>query len=113
MKLSARNILSGKVLEVKKGATTAHVRLELPGGAALGRAAVAAGGRAQGRGEVRDAAGRTAALPARVGRVFPAGPPASILVWSVAPDLLAGWPGRPPRPAELAFMAREAAALPE
>ncbi len=67
-----------------------------------------AGGR-----EVRDAAGRTAVLPARVGCVFPAGPPASILVWSVAPDLLAGWPGRPPRPAELAFMAPEAAALPE
>lgn len=35
MKLSARNILAGKVLEVKKGATTAHVRLELPGGATI------------------------------------------------------------------------------
>ncbi len=35
MRLSARNILSGKVLEVKKCATTAHVRLELPGGAAI------------------------------------------------------------------------------
>jgi molybdopterin-binding protein len=35
MKLSARNVLSGKVLEVKKGATTAHVRLELAGGAAI------------------------------------------------------------------------------
>jgi molybdopterin-binding protein len=30
MKLSARNVLKGKVLEVKKGATTAHVRLQLP-----------------------------------------------------------------------------------
>ncbi len=35
MKLSARNVLSGKVLEVKKGTTTAHVRLELAGGAAI------------------------------------------------------------------------------
>ena len=35
MKLSARNVLSGKVLEVKKGATTAHVRVELAGGAVI------------------------------------------------------------------------------
>ena len=35
MKLSARNVLSGKILEVRKGATTAHVRLELPGGAVI------------------------------------------------------------------------------
>jgi molybdopterin-binding protein len=35
MKLSARNVLKGKVLEVKKGATTAHVRIELTGGAVI------------------------------------------------------------------------------
>ncbi len=35
MKLSARNVLKGKVVDVKKGATTAHVRLELPGGAVV------------------------------------------------------------------------------
>jgi molybdopterin-binding protein len=35
MKLSARNILKGKVIEVKKGATTAHVRIQLPGGAII------------------------------------------------------------------------------
>ena len=29
MKISARNKLKGKILEVKKGATTAHVRLEI------------------------------------------------------------------------------------
>jgi molybdopterin-binding protein len=29
MKLSARNKLKGKILDVKKGATTAHVRLEV------------------------------------------------------------------------------------
>ncbi len=35
MKLSARNILRGKILEVKKGATTAHVRIQLMGGAVV------------------------------------------------------------------------------
>lgn len=29
MKLSARNILKGKVVEVKKGQTTAHVRIDI------------------------------------------------------------------------------------
>ena len=32
MKLSARNTLKGKILDVKKGATTAHVRLEIAPG---------------------------------------------------------------------------------
>jgi len=32
MKLSARNKLRGKILDVKKGATTAHVRLEIAPG---------------------------------------------------------------------------------
>ena len=35
MKISARNILKGKVLEVRKGATTAHIRLEIDGGATV------------------------------------------------------------------------------
>ena len=61
---------------------------------------------------VQDAAGRSATLPARIGRVFPAGPPAAILIWSLAPDLLAGWI-RKPDPASLAFLPPEAAALPE
>ena len=29
MKLSARNVLKGKVVEVEKGQTTAHVRLDI------------------------------------------------------------------------------------
>jgi molybdopterin-binding protein len=32
MKISARNKLQGKIIEVKKGATTAHVRLEIAPG---------------------------------------------------------------------------------
>jgi len=31
MKLSARNKLKGKVIEVRKGATTAHVRIDVSG----------------------------------------------------------------------------------
>jgi molybdopterin-binding protein len=31
MKLSARNQLKGKITEVKKGATTAHVRIDIGG----------------------------------------------------------------------------------
>jgi len=32
MRISARNQLKGKILEVKKGATTAHIRLEIAPG---------------------------------------------------------------------------------
>ena len=32
MKLSARNILKGKIVEMKKGQTTAHVRIDIGGG---------------------------------------------------------------------------------
>lgn len=31
MKLSARNVLKGKIVEVKRGVTTAHVRLDIGG----------------------------------------------------------------------------------
>jgi molybdopterin-binding protein len=31
MKLSARNQLKGKIVDVKKGATTAHVRIDIGG----------------------------------------------------------------------------------
>lgn len=31
MKISARNVLEGKIVEVTKGATTAHVRLDVGG----------------------------------------------------------------------------------
>ena len=32
MKLSARNIIKGKVVDVTKGATTAHVKIDIGGG---------------------------------------------------------------------------------
>lgn len=32
MRLSARNIIKGKVLEVTRGATTAHVKIDVGGG---------------------------------------------------------------------------------
>ena len=35
MKLSARNVLKGKVMQVTKGQTTAHVKIELATGAII------------------------------------------------------------------------------
>jgi len=35
MKLSARNQIKGKVVEVRKGTTTAHVRIDIGGGNAI------------------------------------------------------------------------------
>ena len=31
MKISARNILKGKIVAIKKGATTAHIQIDLGG----------------------------------------------------------------------------------
>jgi len=41
--------------------------------------------------EVVDDAGRTVTLPDRIERVYAAGPPASVLVFAIAPDKLIGW----------------------
>lgn len=35
MKISARNVIKGKIVEVAKGATTAHVRIDIGGGTIL------------------------------------------------------------------------------
>lgn len=52
---------------------------------------------------VTDATGRALQVPAKVARVFPAGPPAAILLYTLAPDILLGWP-RANRPEECAYM---------
>src|SRR5215831_11471362 len=44
---------------------------------------------------VVDATGRTVELPDRVERVMPAGPPAAVLVYTLAPERLIGWPHAP------------------
>ena len=61
---------------------------------------------------VIDSAGRSVAVPERVARVFAAGPPASVLVYALAPEKLAGW-SRAPSPAERAFLTPPYGDLPE
>src|SRR5947208_1230722 len=40
---------------------------------------------------VTDSAGRRVVVPARIERVFAAGPPATVFVYTLAPDALLGW----------------------
>jgi iron complex transport system substrate-binding protein len=61
---------------------------------------------------VTDAAGRAVPIPDKVARVFPAGPPAAILLYTLAPDLLLGWP-RANRPEECVYMLPDICARPE
>jgi iron complex transport system substrate-binding protein len=61
---------------------------------------------------VMDGAGREVPVPAKVERVFPAGPPAAIMLYTLAPDLLLGWP-RANRPEEREFLLPEIGARPE
>lgn len=65
--------------------------------------------RAQG---VTDATGRALTISPKVTRVFPAGPPAAIMLYTLAPDLLIGWP-RANRPAERAFLLPDVGSRPE
>src|SRR5207302_6005683 len=46
---------------------------------------------AEGTRVITDSAGRRVVVPARVERVFAAGPPATVLVYTLAPDALLGW----------------------
>ncbi len=151
MKLSARNVLKGKVIAVKRGKTTAHVKID------IGRGSVrhlVDHGRGAGRAETEtrrhrlrhhqgvrrhrremnrlnrlaallvalialpaaaqtltDAAGRQVTLPAKVERVFAAGPPASIFLYTLAPDKMTGW-NRAPTQEERAFIPPRYADLP-
>lgn len=61
---------------------------------------------------VKDAAGRMIEVPAKVSRVFPAGPPAAIMLYTLAPDLLIGWP-RANRAEELEFLLPDIGTRPE
>jgi iron complex transport system substrate-binding protein len=61
---------------------------------------------------VTDSAGRLVPMPANVARVFPAGPPAAIVLYTVAPDLLLGWP-RANRTEEREFLLPEIGSRPE
>ncbi|MBX3673340.1 MAG: iron ABC transporter substrate-binding protein [Burkholderiales bacterium] len=59
-----------------------------------------------------DDAGRRVSLPDKVERVYAAGPPASVLVFALAPDKLLGWT-RAFRPNEKAWVPAKYADLPE
>lgn len=50
-----------------------------------------------------DSAGRQVSVPDRIARVFPAGPPAAIWLYTLAPQTLLGWP-RANRAEELEFL---------
>ena len=83
--------------------------------ALLGTSLLARQGWAQGGGQSRtivDSANRTVTLPARINRVFVAGPPASVLMYVLAPDMMVGWV-RLPSPAEKEFLAAPVHDLPE
>ena len=59
-----------------------------------------------------DSSGREIRQPAKVERVYAAGPPAGLLVFAIAPDKLTGWT-RAMRPNEAQFFAQKYAQLPE
>ncbi len=58
-----------------------------------------------------DSAGRQVIVPTKIERVYAAGPPASIIVYTLAPEKLIGW-NRRLQPAEKAFMPERYANLP-
>lgn len=61
---------------------------------------------------VKDATGRLIEVPSKVARVFPAGPPAAIMLYTLAPELLIGWP-RANRTEEIEFLRPDIATRPE
>jgi iron complex transport system substrate-binding protein len=61
---------------------------------------------------ITDGAGRIVPVPARVERVFPAGPPAAILLYTLSPECLIGWPRANSRE-EREFLLPEVGARPE
>jgi iron complex transport system substrate-binding protein len=61
---------------------------------------------------VTDATGRAIQVPDKVTRILPAGPPAAIMLYTLAPDLLLGWT-RAQRREECAYLLPEVCARPE
>lgn len=53
---------------------------------------------------ITDSAGRKVEVPDKIERVFAAGPPASILLYMLAPEKMTGWPNAP-KPEERPFIA--------
>ena len=60
---------------------------------------------------ILDSAGRKVEVPARIEKVFAAGPPASILLYILAPDRMTGWPN-PPTAEERPYIAEPYRDLP-
>jgi iron complex transport system substrate-binding protein len=61
---------------------------------------------------ITDATGRTVTGPDKITRVYPAGPPATVEIYTLAPDLLIGWI-EPPAPEAREFLLPEIAARPQ
>ena len=61
---------------------------------------------------ITDSAGRRVEIPQRISRVLAAGPPASILLYTLAPEQMIGWV-RTPSPAEKAYLKESVRELPE
>ena len=59
-----------------------------------------------------DSGGRRVDVPDEVRRVFPAGPPASVTLFTVAPEKMLGWT-RAPSPEARAFLPTRYGELPE
>ena len=62
--------------------------------------------------KIIDSAGRMVERPERISRVLAAGPPASILLYTLAPEKMIGWV-RAPRAAEKLFLKESVRELPE
>src|SRR5215207_284606 len=97
-KMRARDIRGGMRIDRRTVVAGLAASTLLPG---AGRAAT-----------VADSAGRAVPVPARVTRVFPAGPPAAITLYTIAPDLMLGWP-RANRADEREFLDEKIGARPE
>ena len=61
---------------------------------------------------ITDSAGRTVEVPDKITRLYASGPPAAVLVYTLAPDTLIGWP-RAFRRDELPYIPKEFRNLPE